>query len=102
MFSSKGGKNIVDDPMAALRQLNECLSAIFRMRDDLHKTEVFQSGTRAACTGLDQTETVPEYLHRHTIRVRPNVEQEAIRVSGQKPKTVRFVALRIPENQQCI
>jgi len=88
--------------MAALRQLNECLSAIFSMRDDLHKTEVLQSGTRAARTGLHQTETVPEFPHRYTIRVRPNVEQEAIRVSRQKAKTVRFVALRIPENHKCI
>ena len=76
MFSSKGGKNIVDDPAAALSQLNESLPTIFRMREDFHKTEVLQSGTRSACTGPNETEAVQQRLHRYAIRVRPNVEQE--------------------------
>ncbi len=57
--TSKGGKNIVDDPLAACRQLNECLSTIFRMLRDVQEAGARQCSTRAARTGVHETKVVP-------------------------------------------
>jgi hypothetical protein len=100
-FSSKGGKNIVDDPLPAWRQPNECLSAILGTLRDVHKPRALKCRTRAACTGLHQTETVPQLLQRYAIRARPDVEQETVRIDRERVSPSAF-DLRIPKNLQCI
>ena len=57
-LSSKGSKNIVDDPLAACRQLNERLSTIFRMLRDMYEAGARQSSARAARTGMHEIKAV--------------------------------------------
>lgn len=96
--SSKGRKDIVDEPVAALGQLDQRAASIGGISAEMDQPFAFQCVTRASDTRVPKLKVLSDLAHCGAIRVHRDRDQNAI---GIDRKGVRITFIKpTPQSPQ--